>query len=46
MNNILVSGHITIETTVKIDQFPIEYSPIDYKFFGVNSSVSGVGLIL
>jgi len=43
MNNILVSGHITIETTVKIDQFPIEYSAIDYKFFGVNSTVSGVG---
>jgi ribokinase len=43
MNNILVSGHITIETTVKIDQFPINYSPIDYKFNGVNSTVSGVG---
>jgi len=43
MNNILVSGHITIETTVKIDHFPIEYSPIEYKFNGVNSTVSGVG---
>jgi len=43
MNNILVSGLITIETTVKIDHFPIEYSPIDYKFNGVNSTVSGVG---
>jgi len=43
MNNILVSGHITIETTVKIEQFPIEYSPIEYKFNGVNSTVSGVG---
>jgi len=43
MNNILVSGHITIETTVKIERFPIEYSPIEYKFNGVNSTVSGVG---
>ena len=43
MNNILISGHITIETTVKIDHFPIDYSPIEYKFFDVNSTVSGVG---
>jgi ribokinase len=41
--NILVSGHINIETTVKIDNFPIAYSPVDYKFFGVNSTVAGVG---
>jgi len=43
MNNILVCGLTNIETTVKTDKFPIEYSPIEYKFFGVNSSVSGVG---
>ncbi|GHV47318.1 hypothetical protein AGMMS49546_36800 [Spirochaetia bacterium] len=43
MNNILVSGLITIETTAKIEQFPIEYSPIDFKFYGVNSTISGVG---
>ena len=43
MNNILVSGLITIETTVKIDRFPIDYSAIDFKFYGVNSTVSGVG---
>jgi ribokinase len=40
---ILVSGLITIETTAKIDGFPIEYSPIDYKFFGNRSTISGVG---
>jgi ribokinase len=40
---VLVSGLITIETTVKIDGFPIEYSPIDYKFFGNRSTISGVG---
>ena len=43
MKNILVSGLITIETTVKIDQFPVNYSPIDYTFYGVNSKISGVG---
>jgi ribokinase len=43
MNNILVCGLTNIETTLKIDGFPIDYSPIEYKFFGVNSSVSGAG---
>ena len=42
MNKILVSGLINTETTVKIKQFPIEYFPIDYPFFGVNTRVSGV----
>jgi acarbose 7IV-phosphotransferase len=43
MNKIIVCGLTNIETTIKIDKFPIEYSPIEYKFFGVNSSISGVG---
>ncbi|MDR3275841.1 MAG: carbohydrate kinase family protein [Treponema sp.] len=43
MNNILISGLINIETTIKIKQFPIVYAPIDYPFFGVHSTVSGVG---
>jgi len=43
MNNILVCGLINIETTLKVNNFPIEYSPVEYNFFGVNSSVSGVG---
>ena len=43
MAKILVSGLINIETTVKVREFPINYYPIDYPFFGVNSSVSGVG---
>jgi len=43
MKNILVSGLITIETTVKIDKFPIEYSPVEYNFFGTNTAISGVG---
>jgi ribokinase len=43
MNTILVSGHINVETTVKIDKFPIDYTPVDYNFFGVNSTIAGVG---
>lgn len=40
---ILVSGLINIETTVKIDRFPLEYFPVRYAFDGVRSTVSGVG---
>ena len=43
MKKILIAGLINIETTVKINEFPIEYAPIDYQFFGVESTISGVG---
>jgi len=43
MNKILVSGHIGIEITAKIGQFPIEYTPIEYEFYGVNTTVASVG---
>ncbi len=43
MANILVSGLVNVETTVKVRQFPIEYDPIDYPFFGIDTAVSGVG---
>lgn len=42
MKNILISGLINTETTVRVRQFPIEYYPIDFSFFGVNTAVSGV----
>lgn len=42
MSKILVSGLINTETTIKVRKFPIEYFPIDYPFFGVNTRVSGV----
>lgn len=42
MAHILVSGLINTETTVRVRQFPIQYYPIDYPFFGVNTAVSGV----
>jgi ribokinase len=43
MAHILVSGLINIETTLKVDRFPIPYFPVCYPFYGVNSTVSGVG---
>lgn len=39
---ILVSGLLNTETTVAVNGFPINYYPIDYPFFGVNSAPSGV----
>jgi ribokinase len=41
---IAVSGLINIETTLQVDAFPIEYTPVRYPFFGVRSTVSGVGV--
>jgi ribokinase len=46
MSTILVSGLVNMETTVKIQSFPIDYSPIHFPFFGVNSFPAGVGLNL
>ena len=43
MLKIFVSGLVNIETSLNVNSFPIEYSPIEYPFFGVSSSVSGVG---
>jgi ribokinase len=43
MTRILVSGLINIETTLRVDSFPIAYTPVEYRFSGVNSRVSGVG---
>ena len=43
MSRILISGLTNVETTVRVRQFPINYYPIDYPFFGVQSAVSGVG---
>lgn len=43
MAKILVSGLINIETTLRVEGFPIVYMPLRYPFFGVNSTVSGVG---
>lgn len=41
--SILVSGLINLETTLKVDGFPLAYHPVQYPFFGVNTTVAGVG---
>lgn len=43
MSKILVAGLTNIEITLKVESFPIDYSPVLYPFHGINSSVSGVG---
>ena len=43
MKKILISGLINVETTLAVDGFPINYSPVRYPFFGIRSTVSGVG---
>lgn len=40
---ILVSGLINVETTLRVEEFPIVYHPVRYPFGGVHSAVSGVG---
>lgn len=44
MSKIVVCGLINMETVAPIESFPIEYRPIDYKFFSVSSVPAGVGL--
>ena len=43
MTRFLVAGLINIETTLQIEGFPLQYNPVNFPFFGINSSVSGVG---
>lgn len=40
---IFVSGLVNVETNLKIRSFPVAYYPIDYPFFGIKTTVSGVG---
>lgn len=42
MKKILVSGLLNTETTASVRGFPINYYPIDYNFFGIDTAVSGV----
>ncbi len=43
MEAVLVAGLTNIETTLRVDGFPVAYAPVRYPFFGVDASVSGVG---
>jgi ribokinase len=40
---ILISGLINVETTLRVDGFPIPYDPVRYPFGGIGSTISGVG---
>lgn len=40
---ILVSGLLNIETNLRVDGFPVDYQPVRYPFFGIQSRPSGVG---
>lgn len=46
MSKVVVCGLVNIETSAPIESFPVEYRPIDYKFFSVNTDPAGVGLNL
>lgn len=41
---VLVSGLTNIETTLRVEGFPVVYHPVRYPFFGIESTVSGVGV--
>lgn len=43
MGRVLVAGLVNVETTLRVERFPIDYFPIAYPFFGVRSAVSGTG---
>lgn len=43
MKKILVCGHTNLETTLAVDGFPLEYVPVRYPFFGIQTAVAGVG---
>lgn len=43
MSRFLISGLINVETSLQVEQFPLVYEPVRYPFFGVSSTVSGVG---
>ncbi len=43
MSKVLVCGLINIETTLRVDQFPIPYFPVTYPIHQINTTVAGVG---
>ena len=43
MGRFFVAGLINIETTLAVDGFPLNYFPVRYPFFGIQTTISGVG---
>ena len=46
MSRFFLSGLINLETTLAVDGFPLDYFPVRYPFFGIQTTVSGVGFNL
>ena len=46
MSKIFISGLINLETTLAVESFPLAYFPVRYPFFGIQTTVSGVGFNL
>lgn len=46
MSHFFVAGLINLETTLLVDGFPLNYFPVRYPFFGIQTTVSGVGVNL
>ena len=44
MKPIFVAGLVNVETSLKVDHFPVDYNPVEYPFYGITTCVSGVGL--
>lgn len=42
MKKILVSGNVNLETNLKIERFPLEYSPVRYATNAIQTNVGGV----
>ncbi len=43
MQRFFVAGLVNVETTVAIDGFPLDYFPVRYPFYGLETTISGVG---
>ncbi len=46
MSRFFVAGLINLETTLAVEGFPLPYFPARYPFFGIQTTVSGVGFNL
>lgn len=44
MATIVIAGLINLETTVRVEDFPVPYQPVQYPFYGVSTRLAGVGL--
>lgn len=43
MSKLFVSGLVNVETVVPINEFPVVYEPVVFKFFEIKTQVSAVG---